>query len=150
METIFTNGTDQRFIMLCEKLDQFLSSMNGEEKQKQFYDQYNTLSHIHDVIIMMEDGEAVGCGSFKKYDSYSVEIKRVYVAEEYRNKGIARKIMSKLEELAKRKGYLKLVLETGTAFNGANHLYRSLGFQVIDNYGPYIGMPDSVCMEKVL
>jgi GNAT superfamily N-acetyltransferase len=150
MERIFTDGTDPRFVILCEKLDQFLSSMNGEEKQKQVYNQYNTLTDIHDVILIMEDGTPIGCGSFKKYDNYAVEIKRVYVADEYRKKGIGRIIMNELEDAAKSKGYTKLMLETGAAFTGANNLYRSLGFQLIDNYGQYIDMKDSVCMEKII
>jgi len=29
-------------------------------------------------------------------------------------------------------------------------LYHSIGFKVIENYGQYKNMPESICMEKVL
>ena len=29
-------------------------------------------------------------------------------------------------------------------------LYRSIGFEVIENYGPYKDMPESICMKKEL
>ena len=150
MEIIKTDGTDKRFVMLCKKLDEFLSGMNGKEKQKKIYDQYNSLAGVHDVVLALENGILAGCGSLKEYDSRTWEIKRVYVREEYRRNGTGRKIIEALEALAKDKGYDKLILETGVSFTGATHLYKSLGYRVIENYGQYAGMKDSVCMEKVV
>lgn len=37
-------------------------------KQRNKYNQYNTLEEIHDVILVMDNGQVVGCGSFKRYD----------------------------------------------------------------------------------
>lgn len=150
MEIIKTDGTDERFVMLCGKLDEFLSCMNGKEKQKNVYDQYNSLAGIHDVVLALEDGIPAGCGSLKEYGSRTGEIKRVYVREEYRRNGTGRKIIEALEALAKDKGYDRLILETGVSFTGATHLYKSQGYRVIENYGQYAGMKDSLCMEKIV
>lgn len=59
-------------------------------------------------------------------------------------------IMRALERRALDKGYKKLILETGILLKEAMGLYTAAGFHVIENYGPYINMPESVCMEKAL
>ncbi|WP_455716237.1 GNAT family N-acetyltransferase [Anaerosporobacter sp.] len=150
MEVLVTDGTDKRFILLCQKLDECLNDLVGGEKQRVQYVQYNTLQDIHDVVLIMEGDRAVGCGSFKQYDKEKAEIKRVFVNESYRGKRYGRVILKKLEELAKNKGYTKLILETGKPFVNAMHLYQGLGYHVIENYGPYVNMTESVCMEKIL
>lgn len=43
-----------------------------------------------------------------------------------------------------------MILESGEPLTAAMRLYRSMGYEVIPNYGPYVGMPESVCMEKKL
>lgn len=43
MHIVITNGSDERFVMLCKKLDDYLNEMVGGEKQRQEYVQYNSL-----------------------------------------------------------------------------------------------------------
>ena len=150
MEFIYTNGTDERFIRLCEALDDSLNEIIGGEKQRKQYNAYNTLEDIHDVIIVVHEGIPIACGSFKEYSVRVAEIKRVFVRESYRGKGLGKEIIKKLEEKAKIKGYKKLILETGKPMKSAIHLYKSTNFHVIDNYGQYVHMPQSICMEKIL
>lgn len=150
MEIVLTTGTDQRFIDLCAQLDAYLAMMNGEEKQQAQYGQYNTLEHIHDVVLIIEDGEALACGSFKAYDQNTVEIKRVFTKESARHKGYGKTILQTLEREALLQGYSRLVLESGTFLLGAHQMYYALGFKRIANYGPYEHMEDSLCMEKFI
>jgi hypothetical protein len=42
------------------------------------------------------------------------------------------------------------VLETGTKQHEAIHLYINAGYSEIPNYGPYIGMENSICMKKMI
>jgi Acetyltransferase (GNAT) family. len=86
MELIHTDGKDERFINLCRELDDFLNEIVGGKKQRDKYNQYNILADIHDVILVIEDGQAVGCGSFKRYNENVAEIKWVFVKKEYRRK----------------------------------------------------------------
>lgn len=58
--------------------------------------------------------------------------------------------MRLLEERAKEKGYSKLLLESGEPLTAAMGLYRSIGYAVIQNYGEYKCMKDSICMGKDL
>jgi len=47
-------------------------------------------------------------------------------------------------------GYRKCVMETGKRQPDAVQLYTKNGYEVIPNYGPYIGVENSVCFEKAL
>lgn len=150
MRDIYTDGSNEDFITLCQGLDDYLNMLAGGEENRLEYVPYNTLDDIHDVIVAYDDTIPVGCGSFKRHDDDTAEIKRVFVKDEYRGQGIAKEIMSLLEQKAREKGYKKLILETGKFLTPAVSLYRSSGYTVIPNYGQYKDMPESVCMEKTL
>lgn len=68
--------------------------------------------------------------------------------EKYRKNGLGKEIMDTLEKIAKSKGYHTLILETGKSLVAAQRLYSQLGFKVIENYGPYKNMAESMCMKK--
>jgi GNAT superfamily N-acetyltransferase len=148
MELVYTNGSDERFIELCHELDNFLNDIVGGEKQRAKYDQYNKLIDIHDVVLVVENGQAVGCGSYKRYNAEVAEIKRVFIRESHRGKGFSKQIMYALEQKAKENGYIKLILETGNLLKAAMNLYLDSGYVIIENYGQYINMPESICMMK--
>ncbi|HWR37879.1 MAG TPA: GNAT family N-acetyltransferase [Patescibacteria group bacterium] len=150
MDFVYTDGSDQDFVALCDLLDDSLNESAGGEKNRSQYIQYNTLNDIHDVIVVYKEKEPIGCASFKLYDTGIAEVKRVFIKKEYQGKGISKQLMSRLEEKAIEKGYRKLILETGVHLAAANGLYRQIGYSVIENYGQYKGMKGSVCMEKIL
>lgn len=93
------------------------------------------LNDIHDVIIAYDGNKAVCCASFKKYDDECAEVKRVFICDEYRGKGISKKLMENLENSARNKGFIYLILESGEPLVAAMKLYRSLGYYVIPIYG---------------
>lgn len=145
-----TNGEDADFIMLCQRLDETLDELVGKKFQRTVYEQYNLLDDIHDVILVYKEEVPVACGSFKKYDNQKAELKRIYVAPEYRSCGLGLQIVSRLEAEAKRQGYQFCILETGEPLKAACHLYQKLGYKVIPNYGQYAEMKNSICMGKEL
>ena len=147
---VYTNGKDQDFIVLCQQLDEYLNELVGGEQQRTQYLQYNTLAEIHDVILIYVAGIPVAGGSFKFYEAQVAEVKRVFVRPEYRGQGIAQTLMLALEEQAREQGYKKLILETGVPLVAAIGLYQKLGYQIIENYGQYQGMKESICMAKEL
>ncbi len=146
---IYTNGKNPDFINLCQQLDNNLNEVFGVEKQE-VYNQYNLLHDIHDVWIVYESGIPVGCAAFKQYEDNIVEIKRVFVKPEHRGKGISKVLMESLEKEAAKKGYKTLILETGKRLETAINLYQNRGYTVIENYGQYRGLTESVCMQKNL
>lgn len=150
MRFIYTDGGNSDFIELCRCLDDFLNGLVGGEKNRAEYIPYNQLDDIHDVIIAYDATIPVGCASFKKHDDECAEVKRVFIKQEYRGKGVSNKLMELLENAAREQGYRCLVLESGEPLVAAMALYRKIGYEIISNYGPYKDMLDSICMKKEL
>jgi GNAT superfamily N-acetyltransferase len=100
------------------------------------------------VVVAYEDMQAVGCGAIKEFAPGVMEVKRMYTLPAYRGKGIAAKVLGALEGWAAELGCEKCVLETGKRQPEAIALYEKSGYQMIPNYGQYVGVENSVCFEK--
>ena len=109
------------------------------------YDKYNKVDSIDTVVIGYVDDCPAGCGCFKFFDKDTVEIKRMFVKPEFRGSGIAKIILLELEQWAVEKGFSKSILETGINLPEAKRFYSKLGYGLIDNFGQYIGNPNSIC-----
>ena len=79
-----------------------------------------------------------------------VEIKRMFVAPEARGLGAASAMMHALEDAARAVGAARVVLHTGDRQLAAVRTYQRHGYTPIPVYEPYVGMPASLCFEKVL
>lgn len=145
-----TNGTDPDFIKLCKQLDNTLDEYVGGTTQRKQYDQYNGLEDIHDVIMIYDGKTAVGCGGYKAFDEETAELKRVFMDKAYRGKGLSKELLRRIEADARMAGYRYMVLETGAILKEAVALYAKSGYKIINNYGPYVDMPQSICMQKKL
>lgn len=142
------NSNNAEFRKLILLLDQDLGGRYGKEQE--VYDSHNVIEFIETVVVAYYDNQPAGCGCFKKYDDNTVEIKRMFVKPEFRGKGISKLVLKELENWGAQLGYSKSVLETGKKQLEAIGLYTKYGYNLIDNYGPYVGMPNSVCMQKNL
>lgn len=145
---IRTNSDNPDFISLVRLLDSDLAKRDGAEHT--FYAQFNTIARLKHVVVAYENSNAVGCGAIKEHAPDVMEIKRMYVLPENRKNGIATQILKALEHWAHELGYPKCVLETGKRQPEAIELYRKNGYQIIPNYGQYIGIDNSVCFSKQL
>ena len=102
-------------------------------------------------IVARLDGSPIGCAGICRCEGkQTAELRRMYVAPGARRAGVARTLMTALEEKARELGYRTLRLETGPEQPEAVHLYETGGFTVIHNFGPYTGQRRSICMEKPL
>ena len=146
----YTDGSNKDFIGLCHELDAFLNELVGGEENRAEYIPYNRLDDIHDVVMAYDNDIPIGSAGFKKYDDETAEVKRVFIKKEYRGRGISNELMKMLEQRAGEKGFRYLILESGEPLISAMALYRSIGYKIIPNYGPYVGMEESVCMKKTL
>lgn len=145
-----TDGKNEDFIENCRLLDMDLDRRVGKKIKRDKYKKYNRLDEIKQAIVVYEDGKAIGGGAIRRYDEESVELKRVFIHTEYQGRGIGSKLVSLLIEWAMELGYKKMILETGELLVESCAVYKKLGFQVIPNYGPYVNMPESLCMAKNL
>ncbi|HEX7586738.1 MAG TPA: GNAT family N-acetyltransferase [Anaerolineae bacterium] len=143
-----TNSDDRDFEILVKLLDADLAKRDGKEHS--FYAQFNKIDMIKHVVVAYEGGKPIGCGAIKEYAADTMEVKRMYVALEGREKGVATKILMELENWARELSFAKCILETGKKQPEAIGLYRKNGYIVIPNYGQYAGVENSVCFEKVL
>jgi putative acetyltransferase len=143
-----TSSDNSDFRELVLLLDRELQIRDGDEHS--FYAQFNKIDKIRHVVVAYEDGAAVGCGSIKEYENGAAEIKRMFVREELRGRGIAKGVLLELETWARELNFSECVLETGLKQPEAIALYQKSGYAVIPNYGQYAGMENSVCMKKSL
>ena len=148
MTILRTTSENLDFQKLVKQLDAYLAVMDGDEHA--FYHQYNKIDLLKNCVVIFDNDEAVACGAIKELDSNSMEVKRVFTLPEKRGKGLASAILKELESWAKELGYKKTILETGKRQTEAVALYSKCGYQVIPNYGQYIGIDNSICFEKEL
>ncbi len=143
-----TDSDNPDFQKLVIQLDAYLRILDGDDHL--FYAQLNKTDSIKHVIVAYQNGEHVGCGAIRKYADDTVEVKRMYVLENQRSKGIASAILNELETWAKELNNKKCILETGKRQSEAINLYHKNGYTMIENYGKYKNMENSVCFEKGL
>lgn len=143
-----TATSDPDFQSLIRQLDNEL--WNELKEDQATYDPHNKVENIQTAIVLYVNDEPVASGCFKPFDGQTVEIKRMFVRKEHRGKGLSRKVLEELERWALEQDFSEAVLETSIHFATACALYQSSGYQVIPNYGPYMGLEDSVCMRKKL
>lgn len=100
------------------------------------------------------NGAAVGCGGVALFADFA-EVKRMYVRDAARGRGVAQALLARIEREAWEAGLAVLRLETGTRQFAAMRLYQRAGFEVCPAFGAYAEMPPhavatSVFLEKRL
>ncbi len=143
-----TNYQDSDFKNLVTELDKYLAIQDGEDHE--FYQQFNNIDVLDHVVLIYQDQKVVACGAMKPFDSNSMEIKRMFTVPDQRRKGWATKILTELEKWAKELSITSCVLETGKRQPEAIALYHHHGYQVINNFGQYKNMDNSICFKKEL
>ena len=73
-------------------------------------------------------GVTIGCGALKLHGAAPAELKRMWVDPGSRGLGVGRRLLEKLEALAREHGVRILRLETNRALEEAIGLYRAAGF----------------------
>ncbi len=143
-----TTSRDKDFQSLVLELDSDLEARYYSMKYQ--YNAFTQLGNIKTVVVAYVQDIAVGCGCFRELDFETVEVKRMFVNPYFRGFGVASDIIDELLCWARQLYYKKALLETGRKQPESIRLYSKHGFRIIDNFGPYIGMEESVCMEKDL
>jgi GNAT superfamily N-acetyltransferase len=90
-------------------------------------------------LVGFADGEPVCGGGFKRLPDGAAEIKRMYVVPAARRRGVARRLLVALEEVARERGYGVVRLDTGPRQPHAKALYLASGYVEVGNYNsnPY-------------
>lgn len=146
IKIVRTNSKNEDFINLVKKLDAYLKITDGEEHS--FYNQFNSIEFLDNVVLAYKNNAAFGCGAFKKFDANNVEIKHMYMSVDHRDQGIATKILVEIEKWAFELGFISCILETGKRQKEAVKFYMKKFYKITENYGQYIGVTNSVCFKK--
>ncbi len=112
----------------------------------------------HPVIVAESAGAVVGWGSLNVFNprpAYQhVADFSVYVERDWRGRGVGRRLLEGLVEMAREIGYHKMVLSTFPTNASGVRLYESLGFTRVGTYreqgmldGRWV---DTLIMEKLL
>jgi len=87
------------------------------------------------VFVLVVDGERVVAGAgIRRLDDGVGEIKRMFVMEDARGQGHARRLLEGLEAAAVDLGYERLRLDTAQSMTTAMGLYRRSGYRDIPDY----------------
>ena len=148
LKLVRTNSENEDFIYLVKELDAYLKITDGDEHD--FYNQFNSINAIKYVVIAYFNEIPVGCGAIKDFSVKAIELKRMFTCEEVRGKGIATQVLFELEQWAKLLNYDSVILETGIRQTEAIQFYKKNLYQIIPNYGQYIGVKNSLCFQKLI
>jgi putative acetyltransferase len=98
------------------------------------------------LLLAHHDGQLAGCIALRKLTGDVCEMKRLYLRQNFRGKGLGRAMLNALLNEAKRIGYSKIRLDTLPGrMDDAISLYRSIGFKEINAY--YNNPVDALYME---
>lgn len=101
------------------------------------------------LLLLKIGGKAAGCCALKPLEEKICELKRLFVLEEHRGRGLSRILMERILNEARRRGYEKIRLDTLAVMKPALGLYKSVGFEEISAY-IYNPLPGAHYFEKVL
>jgi ribosomal protein S18 acetylase RimI-like enzyme len=79
------------------------------------------------VLLIGPDGPVSG-GAFRRYDTTTAELKRIWTASRHRRRGLARHTLSELEREIAARQYRRIYLTTGPRQPEAVGLYRATGY----------------------
>lgn len=98
------------------------------------------------------NGKLLGVGALKRLDAEHAEIKSMHTAQDARGRGVGRAMLDHLLGLARRGGFRRVSLETGTTaeFAPARALYASAGFVACAPFAGYRPSEDNCFMTLTL
>ena len=79
-------------------------------------------------VLLLEDGVAVAGGAYMAHPTGAAEVKRMWTAASHRRRGLARRVLTELEQRATAAGYRDLYLTTGPRQPEARDLYLATGW----------------------
>ena len=145
-----TTATDDVRLLIGE-LDQTLAAEYSPEQRHGLALHALFQPHIRFFLARL-NGAAIGCGGLALFDDFA-EVKRMYVRETARGRGVAQTLMTRIETEARLAGFAVLRLETGERQAAALRFYARAGFRPCAAFGDYATMPPeaiatSIFMEK--
>ena len=104
------------------------------------------------VWTLWNDAAVLGCAALKELSIVEGEIKSMRTSTAARGRGVATRLLTHVIDEARRRGYERLSLETGSQdfFAPARRLYRRHGFVACPPFGNYVSDPNSTYLTLPL
>ena len=83
------------------------------------------------LLLLLQDGEPVAGGAYRRYDERTAELKRIWTHSAHRRRGLARRVVHELEQAAEAAGYQQVYLTTGPRQPEAKGLYLVTGYSAL-------------------
>jgi len=109
-----------------------LSFQNIEKELSNFTAMYNAPNGL--FLLAWYNGKISGGIGLRFLDTIVCEMKRLYVYDKFKKKGIGRILCTELIKEATSLGYVKMRLDTLSRLGEAINLYENLGFKIIKPY----------------
>jgi GNAT superfamily N-acetyltransferase len=101
------------------------------------------------VILAELRGAPCGCIALRPIGDGDCEMKRLFVRDIARGRGVGRGLVERILAAARARGYARMRLDTLSTMEPARALYRAFGFHDIPPY-IYNPIPGALFMEKEL
>ena len=75
------------------------------------------------------NSKVIGCMGYLPMNQKYIEIHKLYIDKKYRNKGLAKKLILKVENIAVKNDFKYISLWTDTRFKEAHEMYRKLNYK---------------------
>ena len=97
---------------------------------------------------LWDGAEVLGCAALRELDATHGELKSMRTAAAHRRRGVGAALLDEVVAQARRRGYRRLSLETGSPaeFAPARAMYAAYGFRSCGPFGPYLDDEFSVFM----
>ena len=128
-------------------LNMDLSFQNIDKELLDFYSMYGPPNGF--FLLAWHKEELAGGVGLRMLESKVCEMKRLFVYDKFKNKGVGRSLCIALIQKAKNLGYEKMRLDTLERMKTAIRLYESLGFREIEPYR-FNPDPSTKYMELIL
>jgi len=86
------------------------------------------------IYLYCDNDQYVGCVAVRKIDATKAELKRMYVRDAYRKKGVGQQLLDAALNFAQSAGYHYILLDTLASMTPAMNLYKKNGFKEIPAY----------------
>lgn len=129
----FTVAADL-FREYAASLDFDLGFQNFDAELQQLDRQYGRPDGALILVWESKTGIAVGCVGVRKLEGHIAELKRMYIRDAHRGKGIGKELINKALQLSAEMGYTRMRLDTLGTMKAAIALYWQAGFYEIEAY----------------
>lgn len=98
------------------------------------------------LIVAFEDDEVLGCCVISILDRTTFRLRQMAVLPNYQRKGIGASILNYVENIARDKGCIKIMMHSRLTAIG---FYKRMGYQVVGDIFEEVGLPHRY-MEKTI